>query len=98
MLIRIVKMTFRTGEVETFKALFERQKEKIRGANGCMRLELLQNQDQPEIFMTYSWWQGPEFLEEYRHSELFISTWAETKVLFDARPEAWSMDRLVELT
>ncbi len=91
-------MTFKEDHIETFKALFDRQKSKIRAAEGCKRLELLQNLDDPRIFMTYSWWEGPQNLENYRHSELFISTWAETKVLFTEKPEAWSMDRLVELT
>ncbi|MES2629950.1 MAG: antibiotic biosynthesis monooxygenase family protein [Bacteroidota bacterium] len=98
MFIRIVKMTFRPEEVETFKALFDRQKEKIRGAAGCMRLELLQYQQDPAVFMTYSWWNAEQDLENYRNSELFKSTWAETKPLFADKPEAWSMDRLIELT
>ncbi len=97
MLIRIVKMTFAPEHIETFKELFDRQKQKIRAAEGCRRLELLQNQDLPEVFMTYSWWENPGCLENYRNSELFISTWAETKVLFAAKPEAWSMDRITEL-
>ncbi len=97
MLIRIVKMTFAPEHIETFKSLFERQKTKIRAAEGCLRLELLQDKDSPEKFFTYSWWEGPQNLENYRNSELFISTWAETKILFAAKPEAWSLDRLVEL-
>ena len=97
MLIRIVKMTFATEHIDTFKALFDRQKQKIRAAEGCLRLELLQNKEIPEQFFTYSWWQDPQNLENYRNSELFISTWAETKVLFAAKPEAWSLNRLIEL-
>jgi quinol monooxygenase YgiN len=97
MLIRIVKMTFEPQHTETFRALFERQKEKIRAAGGCTRLELLQSTDNPAIFMTYSWWQSNDDLERYRESELFRSTWAETKVLFAARPEAWSMNQLIKL-
>lgn len=97
MIIRIVKMVFRPEEVETFKALFDRQKSKIRNAPGVQRLELLQNDADPRIFMTYSWWNSAQDLENYRSSELFISTWAETKPLFAEKPEAWSMDRLVEL-
>ncbi len=97
-MIRIVKMTFQSDKIDIFKALFERQKSKIRGASGCERLELLQNLDDPRVFMTYSWWKGPQDLENYRQSELFITTWAETKPLFDDKPEAWSMERLVELS
>lgn len=97
MLIRIVKMTFVPDKVETFKSIFERQKEKIRSANGCMHLSLLQCADQANVFMTYSWWEDSSFLEAYRESELFKSTWAATKIHFEAKPEAWSMLETVKL-
>lgn len=96
-MIRIVKMTFRTEEIENFKQLFGRQKEKIRAFAGCERLELLQDIEQPRVFMTYSWWDSPASLEAYRNSELFRSTWAETKILFAERPEAWSLHQIHKL-
>jgi hypothetical protein len=36
-------------------------------------------------------WDDPKYLEAYRQSELFEGVWAKTKVLFDAKPEAWSV-------
>lgn len=85
-------MTFRPDAVEEFKALFESKKALIAGREGCTHLELWQDVDNRCVFFTYSLWTGPEFLEAYRHSELFAEVWARTKILFDARPEAWSTE------
>lgn len=90
MIKRLVKMRFRSEEVDKFKALFDQQKEKIRAFPGCEFLELLQSQDDPQIFFTLSFWTGEDALEAYRSSQLFKGTWAATKELFEARPEAWS--------
>jgi hypothetical protein len=92
MIKRIVKMTFQADKIEIFKVLFEARKEQIRGFNGCEYLELLQNVNQPNIFFTYSFWNSETDLNAYRDSELFKDTWAKTKVLFDEKPEAWSVD------
>ena len=90
MLIRIVRLSFKIEEVSTFLSIFEESKEFIRAFEGCNRLELLQDASDPSIFMTYSWWDNEAALEVYRHSELFKSTWARTKVLFSNKPIAFS--------
>ena len=90
MIKRLVKMQFRPEEADRFLDLFDRQKALIRSFQGCLYLELLRSDDDPSIFFTLSFWTGPEALEDYRHSELFKTTWAATKVLFAARPEAWT--------
>lgn len=87
-------MTFRPEAVEDFKAVFDSSKERIAAMPGCSHVELLQDVDNPCIFFTYSLWDGPEYLEAYRHSELFKGVWAKTKILFDAKPEAWSTETL----
>ncbi|MBL4653378.1 MAG: antibiotic biosynthesis monooxygenase [Flavobacteriales bacterium] len=92
-MIRIVKLTFRTDKVDEFLAIFEESKEKIRAQSGCNRLELLNDIKNSNIFFTYSYWDNPESLEIYRNSDLFKAVWAKTKVLFDAKPEAWSVER-----
>ena len=97
MIIRIVKMTFDPERVQEFEAVFDASKEKIRGFEGCLHLELLRQADQPNVYFTYSYWEAASNLEAYRHSEVFKSTWAKTKPLFVAKPEAWSLDRLVQL-
>jgi heme-degrading monooxygenase HmoA len=49
------------------------------------------------VFFTYSFWNAEANLEQYRNSELFKAVWAETKPLFNAKPEAWSVDKVVSL-
>ncbi|MEO1411163.1 MAG: antibiotic biosynthesis monooxygenase family protein [Bacteroidota bacterium] len=91
MIKRIVKMTFQAEAVETFLRLFAERQAAIRAFPGCEHLELWRDQNDPHRFFTYSFWQHPDDLETYRHSELFRDTWAQTKILFAAKPEAWSV-------
>ena len=94
MFTRIVKMTFREDCVAEFKANFDQNKELIRNFEGCQHLKLLRDKNNPNIFFTYSIWESEDHLENYRHSELFAGVWAKTKVLFDDKPEAWSVDAI----
>lgn len=97
MINRIVKMTFHPDKVETFKGIFESSKEKIRSFAGCHYLALHQDINSPNIFFTYSKWESESHLNAYRESELFKTTWQNTKILFEAKPEAWSISNLHEL-
>lgn len=97
MIIRIVKMTFRMEEVETFRALFESKKQLIRGFRDCVHLELWQDAQDVAVFFTYSHWKSEEALNKYRSSALFKEVWADTKALFAAKPEAWSVNRQTEV-
>lgn len=97
MIIRIVKMTFDPTRVSEFEAVFNAKKERIRAFPGCTHLELLRDADRANVYFTYSYWNAAADLETYRHSELFKATWAKTKPLFVDKPQAWSMDRLVQL-
>ncbi|MFI8378149.1 putative quinol monooxygenase [Leeuwenhoekiella sp. NPDC079379] len=97
MIVRLVKMEFKPEEIENFKILFEGVKEHIRSFEGCKFLELLNGTDNKTIFFTHSYWESAEALETYRKSELFKTTWARTKVLFNAKPEAWSVEKFVTL-
>ena len=97
MIQRIVKMVFRPEEILSFKALFEENKQKIRGFDGCESLRLLQDDNNPCIFFTYSVWQSEDHLNAYRHSDLFAGVWKSTKSKFSDRAEAWSTSLLHEL-
>jgi len=97
MLVRIVKMSFHEENIPAFLENFELMKEKIRNAPGNRFLELYQDKDNKGIFFTYSYWETESDLENYRHSELFYSVWNFTKKLFNAKPEAWSVNKLVSL-
>ena len=94
MLIRIVKMTFEPAQVEAFQILFDTYKDRIKGSEGCHRLKLLRDNSSPNIFFTYSEWDNEESLNKYRYSDLFKTVWSQTKVLFSAKAEAWSLNEL----
>lgn len=91
MLIRIVKMEFREGEVDRFREIFETSKTRIRNQPGCQHLELLQDTENLNIFFTYSQWKDKKALKAYRHSEFFKEIWPKTKTLFQNKAEAWSV-------
>tara|TARA_R110001632_G_scaffold68401_1_gene160299 strand:+ start:323 stop:619 length:297 start_codon:yes stop_codon:yes gene_type:complete len=97
MLVRIVKMGFHPEHIETFLADFEKKKEFIRKSSGCRLLELYRGQQDPTIFFTYSYWDSEEDLNNYRNSDLFDGVWSKTKILFNKKPEAWSVDKVVSL-
>ncbi len=97
MIVRIVKMTFESSEIESFKAMFDSKKTLIRNFEGCQFLELYQDHNNKSIFFTYSYWTSEEALNAYRHSELFKEVWAQTKKKFADKPEAWSVNKLVSL-
>lgn len=97
MFIRIVKLSFHPENVEAFLANFELMKEKIRNAPGNRLLELYRDRQHDNVFFTYSYWETEADLEQYRQSELFYDVWTFTKKLFNGKPEAWSVDRLVRL-
>jgi quinol monooxygenase YgiN len=97
MLIRIVRMTFQESKTADFLAIFDQSKQKIRTFPGCRHLELLRDLDQPAVYVTYSHWESPEALEQYRRSALFKTTWAATKLLFADRATAFSVERIEEV-
>jgi heme-degrading monooxygenase HmoA len=90
-------MEFQEEKIEEFLVNFENVKEKIRNTKGCRLLELYGDKTNTAIFFTYSYWETEQDLENYRKSELFKTVWAKTKPLFNAKPEAWSVDKIYEL-
>lgn len=97
MFVRIVKMSFHAEHIPTFLENFEKVKNNIRNFKGCQFLELYRDKRNTDIFFTYSYWDSEMDLENYRHSELFENVWAETKILFNDKPVAWSVDKIVSL-
>lgn len=94
---RIVKMTFRAEEIDPFLVIFEQAAPQIRTFPGCEGLQLLRSREPANVLFTYSTWADELALNSYRHSELFQTTWAKTKVLFADRPQAWSTDIIADL-
>lgn len=93
MLVRIVKLTFKSQNISSFEQIFEASKNKIRSFDGCNFLELYQDKNDARIFFTYSYWKNEEALNAYRNSDYFKEVWSKTKVLFASKPEAWSVDK-----
>ena len=91
MIKRFVKLTFQPEKVADFLVVFEESKAKIRAREGCLHLELVRDIAQPNVFFTLSIWDTEGSLNAYRDSELFITTWAKTKILFADKPAAWSV-------
>lgn len=96
MIKRIVKMTFKPERIQDFLGIFEENKDNIRAFQGCHHVSLLRCTDPNNVFFTYSFWENEAALERYRKSDLFRGTWARTKVLFDAFPEAWSTKEIAQ--
>ncbi|RMF56338.1 MAG: antibiotic biosynthesis monooxygenase [Bacteroidetes bacterium] len=90
MLIRLVRMTFRPDRLADFLRLFDETAPHIRAAPGCLHLELWQDLRYSNILTTHSHWASEEDLEAYRDSALFRATWARTRPLFAAPPQAFS--------
>ncbi|PIA80349.1 antibiotic biosynthesis monooxygenase [Gaetbulibacter sp. 4G1] len=97
MFVRIVKMSFNETAIEEFLKNFDANKNKIRAFKGCNFLELYRDKNNTNIFFTYSYWNSEDDLEAYRQSDLFKNVWSKTKPLFNASPEAWSVDKLESL-
>jgi len=88
-------MQFRPDAVEQFKAIFEANWQQIKGFEGCSHVELLQDENNPCVFFTYSLWSSQAKLDAYRNSDLFGRVWGTTKQLFSHKPEAWSVKQVL---
>lgn len=90
MVKRLVKLTFAASDAAFFEEVFTNSKDKIRAFPGCNHVELLADVNTPGVYFTFSLWDDPSDLENYRHSELFKSTWAVVKPRFTDKPMAWT--------
>ena len=95
MLIRIVKLHFKPEHIGTFKEILTTIANRIRDFEGCTHMEGYQLNDNPQVFFTYSHWDNEEALNNYRESDFFKSVWSKTKVLFEEKPRAWSVHKVV---
>ena len=90
-------MSFDPSKIDEFLSNFELNKNKIRAFEGCNLLELYRDQNNTNVYFTYSYWNTEKDLENYRNSDLFKAVWARTKTLFNKKPEAWSVDKIESL-
>lgn len=100
MLTRIVKLRISKDKADDFEAIFHKGKSTIRNFEGCEFLELWKeftSSGDEVIFMTHSKWINEKFLNLYRASDFFKQTWAQSKLLFAGKPEAWSVSSIDKL-
>ena len=91
MIIRIVRMEFQPVHVDDFLAHFSTIKPLIRSYPGVQHVELHHDANHPNVFYTYSIWDGVSELEIYRQSDLFNGAWSQAKTWFSAKPQAFSL-------
>ena len=89
-IVRIVKMSFESEHIQTFKSIFAERQSTIKKFKGCEHLELWQDEKEPGIFFTYSIWKDEQHLNAYRFSSFFKETWSLTRALFNKKAEAWT--------
>jgi quinol monooxygenase YgiN len=87
---RFVKMTFTEEGITPFLEVFQNSKEHIRNFPGCLSLQLISDIQEPNVICTSSIWESESALENYRNSELFSKTWANTKIHFKEKAFAKS--------
>ena len=93
MIVRIVKLSFETAQVDLFLAHFAAVESQIRSTKGNMFLELYRDIGRPNVFFTYSHWSTEQDLENYRNSDFFKTVWAATKAMFNDKPQAWTCQK-----
>jgi quinol monooxygenase YgiN len=93
MIVRVVRMTFKDENVVDFLRLFDNEAFKIRKMSGCHHLELMKDTKETNVFVTYSYWENDDLLDQYRHSEVFREIWQQCKKYFADKPMAFSMKR-----
>lgn len=94
MIVRVVKMTFRPGTEPEFQAIVQASAPTIRAFEGCIEMYPYKDVSQDNVYFTISKWTSEEALNNYRNSDFFKETWAKTKVLFENKAEAYSLNSL----
>ena len=91
-------MSFDKRNANLFLEIFNEHRNQIRAAEGCTYLELWQTEEEHStLFFTHSKWDSEEHLNNYRNSDIFKIVWPKTKALFNAAPQAWTVNSLVTL-
>ena len=90
MLVRIVQLEIQPEHTQGFLELYSAHQEMIKGNEGCVSLQLLQSDENPNHLATLSHWTGEEALNKYRNSDFFRQLWSNVKPLFAAKARAFS--------
>jgi len=84
-------MSFHSEKIENFLSIYKANWQHIKNFDGCSHVELLRDEVDRNIFFTYSLWESEKHLNAYRESELFSKVWSRVKVLFNDKPQAWTV-------
>ncbi len=95
MIKRFVILTIRTECIVDFLKMYNSEKNTIMAAHGCRHLELLNDINDPRLFITFSIWDSEDDFNAYRASQVFLKIWDEAGKMFDADPKAYSTKHLV---
>jgi|TARA_B110000285_G_C15035997_1_gene569288 hypothetical protein len=93
MIVRIVKLSISKENTKDFCLFFDNKKSQIEKFEGCIKVDLLQDTKESNLYFTYSHWKDEESLDNYRNSEFFKNVWNNTKMYFCGKPEAWSLNK-----
>ncbi len=85
-LIRLVRLTFKHDFIESFLELYKSHHDLLVKQAGFHSVILINDLDQPNVFLTLSLWRSKDHLERYRQSEVFSSTWSKIKPWFANPP------------
>ena len=91
MIVRIVKMKLKKENINDFIKFSTEIKPVIRGQEGCLYLEILQDVKDEQFFFTCSHWNNEDDLNNYRKSDFFLNVWPKAKEWFAGKTEAWSL-------
>jgi quinol monooxygenase YgiN len=90
MLVRIVQLEIQPEHTQGFLELYAAHQKMIREREGCISLQLLQSDENPNQLATLSHWSGEDALNRYRNSDFFRQLWSNVKPLFAAKARAFS--------
>jgi quinol monooxygenase YgiN len=90
MLIRVVQLDIQEDKTSLFLELYAGHQQTISQNKGCLQLQLLQEDANPNKVATLSHWESEKDLNAYRNSEFFKSLWTKVKPLFASPAKAYS--------
>lgn len=90
MLVRLVQLEIQKEQTDLFLKLFAEHQQIILKNDGCISLQLLQEDGKPNHVATLSHWISEKYLNQYRNSEFFKTLWSKVKPLFASPAKACS--------
>ncbi len=93
MIKRLVRLEFQEAFIQDFKFVYEKHLVYMKSLPSCQSLDFYNERGNPHIFFTISVWESEEALDNYRSSEYFRDIWGRIKPWFQAKPQAWTLDK-----